>query len=102
MTWLVVTADAATDVNEILDYLKREASPRVAEEYGQKFRRTQERPVEFTGLGSRRPELGGDTRIGIVQPYILIYDYTKRDDTLTLLRVVHGKRNITSRLITRR
>jgi hypothetical protein len=39
------------------------------------------------------------SRIVIVLPYILIYDYIDEDDTLTLLRVVHGKRNITRRLI---
>ena len=29
-------------------------------------------------------------------PYILIYDYTDTDDTLTLLRIVHSKRDISA------
>lgn len=73
----------------------------MAEEYGRKFRGSIARLVEFPGIGSRRPALGPDTRIGIVPPYILIYDYTAADDTLTLLRIVHSKRNITRRLIRR-
>jgi hypothetical protein len=34
-----------------------------------------------------------------VPPYILIYDYTDTEDTLTLLRIVHSKRDITRRLV---
>jgi len=82
--------------------LEREAGPRVAEAYGHKIGLCLERIVEFPGIGTRRPALGADTRIGIVRPYILIYDYTAADDTLTLLRIVHGKRNITRRLIMKR
>jgi plasmid stabilization system protein ParE len=39
--------------------------------------------------------------MGIVPPYVLIYAFKAANDTLTLLRVVHGKRNITRRLIRR-
>ena len=84
MTRLVVTADAETDLNEILDYLKREANAVVAEDYGRKFRTTIERLVESPGIGAPRPALGADTRIGVVPPYVLIYDYTALYDTLTL------------------
>jgi plasmid stabilization system protein ParE len=101
MTRLVVTADAEADLNEILDYLKREATALVAEEYGRKFRLCIERLVEFPGIGSPRPAFGANARIGIVPPYILVYDYVGADDTLTLLRIVHGKRNITRRLVRR-
>jgi plasmid stabilization system protein ParE len=87
MTNLVVSEDADADLGEILAYLEREAGPRVAESYGRKI-------GECLALGT-------DTRIGIVRPCILIYDYTAATDTLTLLRIVHGKRNITARLIRR-
>jgi toxin ParE1/3/4 len=99
MTRLVVTAEAEIDLNEILDYLDREASAIVAEDYGRKFRLYIERLVDSPGIGSPRPALGADTRTGIVWPYILIYDYTLAEDTLTLLRVLHGRRHITRRLV---
>ena len=102
MTRLVVTEDADADLEEILNYLEREAGVRVAETYGRKIGACLSRLVEFLGIGARRPALGADTRIGIVRPYILIYDYMAEADTLTLLRIVHGKRNITDRLIKRR
>ena len=102
MTRLLVTAEAETDINDILDYLHREAGVRVAVSYGRKFAATIERLVEAPGIGAPRRALGAEVRIGIVPPYILIYEFSAADDTLTLLRVVHGKRNITRRLITRR
>jgi plasmid stabilization system protein ParE len=99
MTRLVVTADAEADINDVLDYLRKEAGARVAISYGRKFATIIERLVESPGIGAPRPTLGPDVRIGIVPPYVLIYAFTAADDTLTLLRVVHGKRNITRRLI---
>lgn len=101
MTRLVVTADAEADINDILDYLAEQAGASVAFAYGRKFRSSIDRLIEFPGIGVRRPALGANIRIVIVPPYILIYDYVNADDVLTLLRVVHGKRAITHRLIRR-
>jgi toxin ParE1/3/4 len=102
MTRLLVTPEAEADINDILDYLHKEAGARVAVSYGHKFATLIERLVESPGIGPPRPALGPDARIGIVPPYLLIYDFTAPDDTLTLLRVVHGRRNITRRLMPRR
>jgi len=101
MTRLVVAADAATDTSEILAYLEREAGPRVPEDYGRCFRTTVERVVDFPGSSAPRPALGSNARIAIVSPYILIYDYAREDDTIMLLRVLHGRRNITRDLLRR-
>lgn len=99
MTRLVVTADAETDTSEILDYLEREASPRIAEDFGRRFRKAIERFVDLPGAGSPRPALGEDIRIAIVFPYILIYEHALQSDTVTLLRILHGRRNITRDLL---
>ena len=99
MSRLVVTPEAETDINDILDHLVQHAGTSVATAYGSKFRRSIERLLEFPGLGVRRPALGANARIAIVPPYVLIYDYPDTADTLTLLRVLHGKRDITRRLI---
>jgi toxin ParE1/3/4 len=101
MTRLVVTSDAESDLNEIIDYLHKEAGAPVAASYVSKLAATIERLVESPRIGAPRPALGPDARIGIVRPYVLIYDFTVASDTLTLLRVVHGRRNITRRLIRR-
>jgi plasmid stabilization system protein ParE len=38
----------------------------------------------------------------IVYPYVLIYDYGNDDDTVTLLRVLHGRRDVGRMLADRR
>lgn len=99
MTRLIVTGDAEDDLNEILDYLNEKAGALVAEEYGRKFLTSIERLAEFPGIGAKREALGPNARIGVVPPYILIYDYASAEDTLTLLRILHGKRDITRRIV---
>ncbi len=101
MTRLVVTADAEADTSEILAYLAREAGHLVAENYGRRFRMTIERLVGMPGTGAPRPALGPNARIAVVYPYALIYDYAREDDTLTLLRILHGRRNVTRDLLSR-
>jgi toxin ParE1/3/4 len=49
----------------------------------------------------RGKPLGPDAHIAIVYPYVLIYDYVQANDTVTLLRVLHGRRNITRDLLKR-
>lgn len=36
-------------------------------------------------------------RLGVVEPYVVIYDY--RPDVVTVLRVLDGRRKLTRRLI---
>jgi toxin ParE1/3/4 len=99
MTRLVVTADAERDITAIFDYLAAEAGSNTAANYAELFRATIARLIDFPGSGSPRPALGPETRIAIVYPYILIYDYIRGDDELVLQRIIHGKRDITEQLI---
>ena len=102
MTRIIVAADAEGDIGEILAYLEREAGRSTAVAYGERFVKAIERVADFPGHGTPRPALGPDTRIALVYPYLLIYDFHVADDTATLLRVLHGKRDITERLIKRK
>jgi toxin ParE1/3/4 len=101
MTRLVVTADAEVDTSSILDYLEQEAGQRIAEQYGRRFYRTIERLLDAPQSGAPRPALGADVRIAIVSPYVVIYEYAMSDDTVVLLRILHGHRNITGDLLRR-
>ena len=101
MTRLVVTADAAVDTDDILAFLEREAGPRVAERYAGLYRATIERLLRWPESGAPRPRLGEAVRIAVVSPYVMIYEYNRDDDTLVLLRMLHGRRNITDRLLRR-
>lgn len=101
MTRVIVAAEAEADIGEILAYLEREAGRRTAVAYGERFVQAIERLADFPGHGTPRPALGSNARVAIVYPYLLIYDFNAAHDTATLLRVLHGKRDITERLINR-
>ena len=102
MTRLTVTADAERDTGNILSYLAREAGQEIAERYAKQFRATIERLLHWPESGAPRPVLGEAVRIVVVSPYVLIYEYSRSDDTLALLRILHGRRNITEELVRRR
>lgn len=101
MTRLIVAAEAESDLEDILDYLVSNAGRRTAAAYGERFADAIDRILTHPGAGAPRPVLGPDARISIVYPYILIYDFVVADDSVTLLRVLHGKRDITERMIKR-
>jgi plasmid stabilization system protein ParE len=46
-----------------------------------------------------RPAIGEQIRIGIVSPYIVIYEHNPASDIVTNFRIVHGKRKITGALL---
>ena len=55
----------------------------------------------FPESGSPRPALGRLIRIGLVSPYNVIYEYVEADDAVTIMRIVHGRRRITRRMLNR-
>jgi len=97
MATVRLTASADADIATIISDLATKAGIPIAERYADEFDALFDRLRDHPGIGPRRPKLGSDTRIGIVAPYIAIYEF--RDDVVTILRVVHGSRNITARLI---
>lgn len=101
MASLIVTAHADRDLDDILNYLTGVAGRRSADAYGERFAASLERIARFPGAGPQRPALGVDTRITLVLPYVIIYDYDARNDEAVVLRVLHGRRRITERLLVR-
>ena len=99
MTRLVVSQEAEAVLGGILDYLELRAGAQTAAGYAERFRRTILLLVDFPAIGTLRSKLGQETRIAVVYPYILIYDFNPQVDTLVLLRIVHGRRNISKRLV---
>jgi toxin ParE1/3/4 len=94
MTRLVTNPRFRFDTAEILNYLEEVAGPHVAARYSRRFDEAIMRLTDFPESGAPRAALGAGTRIVIIQSYLLIYDYVRDDDTLTLLRILHGRRNI--------
>jgi toxin ParE1/3/4 len=82
-------------------YLAREAGTVVAETYGRLFRAKITDLLHWPESGAPRPNLGEAVRVAVVSPYLIIYQHDGRDDTLILLRILHGRRNVTDRLLRR-
>lgn len=101
MTRVIVSADAEADLDSILDYLALNAGRLTAAAYAERFAAAIEHLGDFPGAGASRPALGPAARIAIVYPYVLIYDFALGDDAAIVLRVLHGKRNITEHMIKR-
>jgi len=95
MTQRIVHDPAVADLNEILDYPAMNAGKAVALRYAMAFQKAFDRIVEFPASGAPRPKLGPDTRLVIVQPYLIFYDYLAAQDSVHVLRILHSRRNIT-------
>jgi len=95
MARVVVTARVA----DIIVYLTEKAGILVATRYRNDLDAAYDRLAGFPGAGSPRKALGRDARIVLVYPYVIVYDHV--GDTVTILRVLHCRRNITRRLVRR-
>ena len=97
MAIVEITASADADLADIVTDLAAKAGVAVAERYAAAFDALFNRLAEYPDIGAPRPRLGPYTRIGIISPYIAIYDH--KDDLVTVLRVLHGHRKITAKLL---
>jgi toxin ParE1/3/4 len=97
MAGVIVSEPAKRDVRRILSDLDDKAGHVVAARYAVEFEATYRRLAAFPGIGAPRPALGPQARIAVVKPYVVISDWT--EDAVTVLRVLHGRRNITRKLV---
>ncbi len=99
MARISVTEAADADIDEISEYLAVKAGFRTVAKYHALFDRLYLRLSEHPASGAPRPRIGRNIRIGVVSPYIVIYRYRRSSDTVAVLRVIDGRRPITSRLL---
>jgi toxin ParE1/3/4 len=99
MTWLVISAEIKADIAEITRQLEEKAGRATAERYVLQFGGAARRLIEMPRCGASRPALGRYTRRLVIRPYILIYDYSPAEDSVTLLRIIHGRRRITAAML---
>ena len=97
MARVVVTGRASADVAEIVVHLTEHAGHHVAARYLNEFDAVFDRLAAFPRIGPTRPALGRSARVVLVDPYVIVYDHV--DDTVTVLRILHGRRNITRGLV---
>jgi toxin ParE1/3/4 len=95
MARVVIAPSADDDTNVILVDLATNAGWRTSARYDSLFDQLYVRLAAHPAIGAPRPALGQNIRIGIVSPYIISYRYAVDADTVTVLRIVHGRRRIT-------
>jgi plasmid stabilization system protein ParE len=99
MARVIVSLLAQADSDYIVADLTDKAGPSVAARYAASFEALYERFAAYPDSGAPRPAIGQHVRIGIASPYIVIYEHDKTSDTVTIFRIVHGRRKITGRLL---
>lgn len=99
MPQLIVSVLAQSDTAYIATDLARKAGYRVAEKYIAAFETIYGRLTVYPDSGPRRPAVGLNIRIGVVRPYVVLYEHDQLNDIVTIFRIVHGKRKITGKLL---
>ena len=98
MAKIMISATADADVEDILDYLADEAGISTVVKYERSFDELYEHLALYPESCPRRPRLDPAARLGIVSPYVVLYTYVPVDDTVSIVRVIHGRRRITKKL----
>ena len=88
---VIVTDQADDDLKQIFSCLGAQ-SPLGAQSVADEINRSFENLSSFPLSGSPRPRLGQDVRSIVVSPYLILY--AVRRDHVTILRVLHGSRDI--------
>jgi toxin ParE1/3/4 len=99
MARVVIASSADADYAEIIADLAVQAGWRMAARFDALFERLYDQLADHPHSGAPRPALGQDIRIGIVTPFVVIYRNDDDSNTVTVLRIVHGRRQITGRML---
>ena len=99
MRQLVVSQLAQSDTTSILSGLAANAGNGVAERYTADFELLYERLLAHPESGPPRLALGPHVRIGVLSPYVVIYEYEQDRDLVMILRILHGRQKITGELL---
>jgi toxin ParE1/3/4 len=88
---IIVSDEADNDLMQIFSYLSQQ-SPQATQPILDAINRRFVNLESFPLLGAPRPDLGQDVRSAIVSPDLIFY--ATRRDHVTILRVLHGSRDI--------
>jgi plasmid stabilization system protein ParE len=99
MPHVIITATADADTADILAELNSKAGRAIAEKFNALFDSLYDRLADYPESGPLRPKLGRHIRVGFVLPYVVIYRHIESDDTLSIIRILHGRRRLTKALL---
>jgi toxin ParE1/3/4 len=99
MARVVVSTVAQADTAIILRDLAAKVGHGIAADYAASFEALYDRLAAHPGSGAPRPAFGRHVRIGLVLPYVVAYRHVPDSDLVGIIRVVHGRRHITRKLL---
>jgi plasmid stabilization system protein ParE len=99
MARVIVSLLAQADTAYIVSDLTDKAGYGVAAEYLASFEAVYDRLAVYPDSGSPRAAIGRHIRVGVVSPYIVIYEHDPASDIVTVSRIVHGSRRIAGKLL---
>jgi plasmid stabilization system protein ParE len=99
MARIVFTERATADAIGIYTDLNAKAGLHTVAKFRALFRKLYDRLADLPDSGALRSGLGQNIRIGVVPPYIVIYRHEDTDGIVYVLRIIHGRRKITAKMI---
>jgi toxin ParE1/3/4 len=99
MARVIITDPADADTAKILEEITREAGYRIASKYNARIESLFAMLADHPESCQARPKLGAHIRVGVVYPYLVIYRHVSGDGTVSIIRVVNGRRKLTRKLL---
>ncbi len=96
MRQIIYSPEARADLSAIAAYIAEHAGSNVAESFLDRIRLGIENMAIFPGSRPLVPVLGFDLRRLVVGRYLIFYRFD--DETVFIVRALHGARNITGKL----
>ena len=96
---VIVTDIADADTAQILDEMTREAGYRTADRFNARVEDLYDRLGSHPDSCQARPKLGANIRVGVVYPYLVVYRHAEGANTVSIIRIIHGRRKIKRRLL---
>jgi plasmid stabilization system protein ParE len=99
MLRVTFSPEARRDLIEITDYLCSVASPGIARKYQIRIQLAIDGLRDIPSAGPPRREFGSHVRMLIVRPYLIFYESLPEAEDISILRILHGARDIHENLI---
>lgn len=99
MPKIIFTAAAESDAAAIYANLYSKAGEATVLKYRALFARLYRRLADFPDSGAPRAKLGRNIRISVILPYIILYRHAEADDLVIVLRLLHGRRKISGKML---
>lgn len=99
MAKVTISVRAQGDLQELLIDLGSRAGTSVTTRYQTDIYEFFSHVAAFPESCQARPRLGKDIRLGVVSPYSVLYRYDRNADHVLIIRILHGRRRLTRRLL---